>query len=52
MRKVVFCSSVEEKDRLLESGYALVAVSGFMPDGKFTYMLERGSDWSRMLGGK
>lgn len=52
MVKKAFCSSVEERDRLVKDGYAVVAVAQFLPDGKFSYHIEKGSKWSRMLGSK
>ena len=48
----VFCVSKKEKDRYLKDGYAIVALSHFSPDGAFSYHLEKGSKWSRMLGSK
>lgn len=47
-----FCSSDEEKDRLVKDGYAIVALSHFPPDGTIVFCLEKGSEWSRMLGSK
>lgn len=52
MVKKAFCSSIEKKDRLVKDGYAVVAVAQFLPDGKFSYCLEKGSKLSKLLGGK
>lgn len=52
MVKKVFTSSAAEADRLKEKGYAVVAMSQFLPDGAFTYMLEKGSKLSRLLGSR
>lgn len=48
----IFTSSTAEVDRLKKAGYAIVAMTHFLPDGAFTYALERGSKWSRLLGSK
>lgn len=50
MIRQVFCSSEEEKDRYLKKGYAIVAISYFVSVGKLSYLLEKGSKWSRTLG--
>lgn len=52
MVEKVFTSSTAEVDRLKKAGYAIVAMSSFLPDGAFTYTLEKGSKWSRMLGSR
>lgn len=52
MVKKVFTSSAAEADRLKKEGYAIVAMSHFLPDGSFTYTMEKGSKWSQMLGSK
>lgn len=52
MVKKVFTSSTAEADRLKKEGYAIVAMAHFAPDGAFTYTLEKGSAWSRMLGSR
>lgn len=52
MSKKVFTNSVQELNALLEKGYAIVAMSNFLPDWAFTYTLEKGSRWIRMLGSK
>lgn len=52
MVKKAFCSSNEKKDRLVKDGFAIVAITQITPDGKFSYILEKGSEWSRMLGSK
>lgn len=52
MVEKVFTSSTVEVDRLKKEGYAIVAMTHFSPDGAFTYILEKGSAWSRMLGSK
>ena len=52
MVEKVFTSSAAEVDRLKKAGYAIVAMSSFLPDGAFTYTLEKGSKWSRMLGSR
>lgn len=50
--KQAFCLSDEERDRHLKDGYAIVAIAYFRPDGKFSYLIEKGSAFSRMLGSK
>lgn len=50
--KRVSVNSATEADRLKKEGYAIVAMSHFLPDGAFTYTLEKGSKWSRMLGSR
>lgn len=52
MVEKVFTSSAAEVDRLKKEGYAIVAMAHFLPDGAFTYTLEKGSKWSWMLGSK
>jgi len=52
MVEKAYASSVEEKDRLVKEGYAVVAIAGFQPAGPWTFTLEKGSEWSRMLGSK
>lgn len=52
MVEKVFTSSAVEVDRLKKEGYAIVSIAHFSPDGAFTYVLERGSAWSRLLGSK
>ena len=48
----VFCHSAEERDGYLKKGYAIVAITQTLPNGEFSYLLEKGSKWSRMLGSK
>lgn len=52
MVEKVFTSSAYEVDRLKKEGYVVVAMAHFLPDGAFTYTLERGSEWSRLLGSR
>ncbi|WP_155846338.1 hypothetical protein [Anaerotruncus sp. G3(2012)] len=52
INKKVSTRSVEEKERFLKEGYAIVSLAQFVPNGKWTFHLEKGSDWSRMLGSK
>lgn len=52
MVEKVFTSSASEVDRLKKEGYAIVSVAHFAPDGAFTCSLERGSEWSRLLGSR
>lgn len=46
----VLAYSTAEVDGLKKKGYAIVAMSCFLPDGAFTYTLEKGSKWSRGAG--
>jgi len=52
MVEKVFASSTSEVDRLKKEGYVIVAITHFLPDGAFTYTLERGSAWSLFLGSR
>lgn len=52
MADKIFTSSTAEVDRLKKEGYVIVAMANFLPDEAFTYTLERGSEWSRLLGSR
>lgn len=52
MIKQISTSSTTEVDRLKKEGYVIVAMAHFLPDEAFTYTLERGSEWSRLLGSR
>lgn len=45
-------SSLEEVTKYKRLGYALVALACVAENGKFTYFLEKGSEWSRLLGSR
>ena len=52
MIKQISTSSTTEVDRLKKEGYVIAAMAHFLPDEAFTYTLERGSEWSRLLGSR
>lgn len=45
-------NSKSEADQLVKKGYAIVSVEYFVNGDQTSYTLERGSDWSKKLGGE
>jgi len=48
----VTTSSTAEVGRLKEEGYVITGIVYFAPDGDRLFTLEKGTERSRMLGGK
>ena len=52
MLERIYCDSAVDAERLIGEGFAIVAIAGFQSEGSFTFVLERGSAWSRLLGSR